>query len=439
VTEQIIKQKSAFNLSQIKNNNSKEVGSKNKKKKNKNKRNIQKDTSLAVSSEEATTTTLTTTNDPLTEMTETARTSLPPVTIRVLDIGSGSGLLGMMSARAIKKHNAIPDVVCCEKVEMLAYISIDIIETNKLDDSIRVANAYSSEVELPAIGWDNRAGQALEQSGESPVAAGSSSGKQDVSEVGADLIVTEIFGDQALSESVLVTMEHAKQHLVNKRNCVCVPAAFRVVGALALAPAWLIEQTQLSNPVDTNNSPDSGSGGGGGSTIGNDMYSETLQGLVSREVPLSVANANSLVWVTDPYVFFSMEMLSPSLKGETVVQMKKMKKTSTNVVAAAAEDDNDEEIKQSGSNECGNQPLVLVHWFELDMDETSVLTTAPISLSQDDELQRHKGKKVTRAECWKQNLQLLPHIKLGTNKPAQKYATRVKYHKDRLFFDVNEK
>lgn len=61
--------------------------------------------------------------------------------IRVLDLGAGSGLLGMMAARA-----GAEEVVCLEKVEVLAGAANLIVEDNGFAEKIVVINELSTDL-----------------------------------------------------------------------------------------------------------------------------------------------------------------------------------------------------------------------------------------------------------------------------------------------------
>ena len=276
--------------------------------------------------------------------------------VRVLDIGSGSGLLGMMAARAgaqlavSEAAKEVPlekvEVICCEKVEVLASVSCELVSNNGFDEAIRVANAFSTELTPSLVGW------------------GGGDGSDNVSG-GCDLVVTEIFGDQALSESVLTTMDHAVKELyrvsetqgsisskkkggkgskvdssARRIGPKCVPAAVRVICALARGPSFLRGQTEL---------------------LTGHSWSAAMEAFVSPEVPLTPSVAKSLQWFTEPAVLFEVSLTSPSLTGTAAASMPIL-------------------MDMGPSSVEGDHGYFLVHWFELQMDEEAVLTTAPCSL-----------------------------------------------------------
>lgn len=98
---------------------------------------------------------------------------------RVLDIGTGSGLLAMMAARAGAAH-----VVACEANPLIAATAREIIAANGLADQITVHALHSSKLD-----------RARDLGG------------------GAELIVSEIFHDNLVGEGVLPALDHARAEL----------------------------------------------------------------------------------------------------------------------------------------------------------------------------------------------------------------------------------
>jgi len=98
---------------------------------------------------------------------------------RVLDIGTGSGLLAMMAARAGAEH-----VYACEADPRLAQTAREIVETNGLSDRVTVLSRHST-----ALDRDRDLG--------GPV----------------DLVVSEVFSQDLLSEGVLSTLADARARL----------------------------------------------------------------------------------------------------------------------------------------------------------------------------------------------------------------------------------
>ena len=99
---------------------------------------------------------------------------------RVLDIGSGSGLLAMMAARA-----GAAIVTTCEAVPAIAAAAREIIHANGFGDTIASKAKRSDELKIGSDMWAR-----------------------------ANLLVTETFSSGLLTEKVLPTLEHAREHLL---------------------------------------------------------------------------------------------------------------------------------------------------------------------------------------------------------------------------------
>ena len=134
---------------------------------------------------------------------------------RVLDIGAGAGLLSMMAAKA-----GAAEVVACERDAELAAAACADIEANGLGESVTVVGAHSR-----ALGDDN---------------------------VGRfDLIVSEIFGSDALSEGVLPTLAHAQAALLRPNAGIMIPGKLVIRAALAFSGSLrLLDSACGETPVD---------------------------------------------------------------------------------------------------------------------------------------------------------------------------------------------
>jgi hypothetical protein len=115
---------------------------------------------------------------------------------RVLDVGTGSGLLAMMASDA-----GAAEVVACEGNPLLAATASDIVAANGFDD-LRIIAKYSTEIGVNEIGG--------------PV----------------DVIIHEIFGDDLLEEGVLTALPDAVTRL-GKPGVKAVPAQASIRVALA--------------------------------------------------------------------------------------------------------------------------------------------------------------------------------------------------------------
>jgi tetratricopeptide (TPR) repeat protein len=101
----------------------------------------------------------------------------------VLEIGTGSGLLSIMAAN-IGAH----EINTCEANSIMATVAKQVIEDNNLSEKINVIQKKSNDIK---IGTDiNKP---------------------------ADILVSEIFSSNLLSEDVLPSLEDAKQRLISKK------------------------------------------------------------------------------------------------------------------------------------------------------------------------------------------------------------------------------
>lgn len=118
---------------------------------------------------------------------------------RVLDIGTGTGILAMMAARAGARH-----VTACEMNPAVADAAVDVIALNGLSDRIRVVPKRSDALDVD-------------------------------SDMGgpADVLVSEIVSNDMLSEHALAAMADAVPRLLRPGARV-IPAA----GQVRIAAAW---------------------------------------------------------------------------------------------------------------------------------------------------------------------------------------------------------
>ena len=112
---------------------------------------------------------------------------------RVLDIGTGTGLLAMMAARAGARH-----VTACETITPLAEVAERIVAANGLADRIDIVRGKSTDIEI---------GGAMERR--------------------ANVLVAEIVDAGLLSEGVIESFAHARENLLTK-DARIIPAAATV-------------------------------------------------------------------------------------------------------------------------------------------------------------------------------------------------------------------
>ena len=129
----------------------------------------------------------------------------------LLDVGSGTGLLALMAARAGAKH-----VYSCEGNAAMAAVAKEIVHTNGYDDRITIIHKYSTELDCHAdLGG--------------PV----------------DLVVAEIIGRDFVCEKVLPSMRDVAKRLV-KPGARMIPAS----GDIMVALAWWDELGARSMGVE---------------------------------------------------------------------------------------------------------------------------------------------------------------------------------------------
>ena len=117
---------------------------------------------------------------------------------RVLDIGTGAGLLAMMAARA-----GALTVTTCERVSLIADRARDIVALNGLATRVKVVPKSSTDL-VPGRDLPER----------------------------AEVLITETFASGLMGEGIFPTLEHAHQHLLTPDAAV-IPAVGSVMGYLA--------------------------------------------------------------------------------------------------------------------------------------------------------------------------------------------------------------
>ncbi|EGD82498.1 hypothetical protein PTSG_03146 [Salpingoeca rosetta] len=121
----------------------------------------------------------------------------------VLDIGTGTGLLALMAARAGARH-----VFACEVFPAMCAVARECIAPNGMNDVITLIQKRSTDM---TVGPE----------GDMPLRA--------------DIIVMEIFDSELIGEGVLGTMKHALEHLA-KSDVTVIPSEATVYAQLCWSP-----------------------------------------------------------------------------------------------------------------------------------------------------------------------------------------------------------
>lgn len=114
---------------------------------------------------------------------------------RVLDIGTGSGLLSMMAVRS-----GADTVTACEAFRPMANCARQIIQENGFESQIKLISKRSTDI---TVGPD---GDMLEK---------------------ANILVTEVFDTELIGEGAIGTFNHAHKYLLED-DCIVVPSAANV-------------------------------------------------------------------------------------------------------------------------------------------------------------------------------------------------------------------
>lgn len=136
--------------------------------------------------------------------------------IHVLDIGTGTGLLSMMSARELNKISDTSfssRITACEVFQPMAKIAKKCIEKNGLSDHITVIDKRSTELDL----------------------------KNDLQNDRINIIVAEVFDTELIGEGALRTFSQACKHLTIDQN------NLRIIPARATIYIQLVQSTKLQN------------------------------------------------------------------------------------------------------------------------------------------------------------------------------------------------
>jgi len=113
---------------------------------------------------------------------------------RVLDIGTGTGLLSMMACR-----HGVNEVVACEAFLPIAAVAEEIIRDNECGEKIRIVRKRSTDINV----------------------------EHDMDGKRANILVTEVFDTELIGEGAISTFRHALDHLLTP-DCIVVPSLARM-------------------------------------------------------------------------------------------------------------------------------------------------------------------------------------------------------------------
>ncbi|XP_030752768.1 protein arginine N-methyltransferase 7 [Sitophilus oryzae] len=122
---------------------------------------------------------------------------------KVLDIGTGTGLLSMMAAR-----NGADSIVACEAFKPMSECAVKVIESNGFKDKINVIPKRSTDLSVGPEG--------------------------DLKEK-CNILVTEVFDTELIGEGALSTFSHAHKHLL-ENDCIVVPESATVYAQVVECP-----------------------------------------------------------------------------------------------------------------------------------------------------------------------------------------------------------
>ncbi|ESO98227.1 hypothetical protein LOTGIDRAFT_213858 [Lottia gigantea] len=138
---------------------------------------------------------------------------------KVLDIGTGTGLLSMMAAAS-----GADQITACEAFEPMAKCAEEIIKKNNYADQIKLIPKRSTEMK---------------------------SGPGNDMEDRANILVTEVLDTELIGEGAIGTYNHAHKHLLEKK-CLVIPRAANMY--VQLVSSDFIKKWNVLQPIKTSES-----------------------------------------------------------------------------------------------------------------------------------------------------------------------------------------
>ncbi|XP_071847825.1 protein arginine N-methyltransferase 9-like isoform X2 [Apostichopus japonicus] len=250
---------------------------------------------------------------------------------KVLDIGSGTGLLSMLAIKAGASR-----VTACEMSTAMCDLAQAIITQNNMDEHIEMKNLKSTDME-PASSSQDR----------------------------FSLVVTEIADAGLLGEEIIPTLQHAWSHLLEENKSrednnlpqkQIIPAGASVFIQL-IESDYIMKQHRKVNAVDI--------------LRGVNVTSKSVQ------ATLDVSSSSSIIdGDTEPY---SSENLSQLPGGWKPLTSPSLVYKFNFCQSEVLDQDHQTDSVLSLPIICSGRPDAIISWFDLHLDEESSLSSSPAS------------------------------------------------------------
>ncbi|XP_023340534.1 protein arginine N-methyltransferase 7 isoform X2 [Eurytemora carolleeae] len=202
-------------------------------------------------------------------------------TVRVLDIGTGTGLLSMMAA-----VEGVDSIVACEEFRPMAECAARVVEENGFKDHIKIIRKRSTELTVgPGCDLEER----------------------------ANILVTEVFDTELIGEGAIGTYNHANQELLSQDRIV-VPGIARMFAqavSCKKASEWSRLRSIELDPVKKAKRRSTGGGGSGDTEQGGRIHIEdnhTINNLMLHDVQLSELDETLFTPLSPPTQVFHFDL-----------------------------------------------------------------------------------------------------------------------------------